>query len=597
MNGRNSVKAAEKADEDTEWLESVGLQSVDPLPQFSDAFEVRLQTMEQLISSPISPPQVRLINLPTKDVVLTTLEAYAEHVDAVQHIMHVDRTREVVDKVYHRIEMRQHVDPGVLAFVLSLCANVAYYWTIGFHRGSSLFTDNETASKVSSEWARQAFLALEQARTASSTTSIEAIQASILLVFLFYHIEGFNFRVRMMHGTAITMARDLGLHKTDWPGFQRSEPLRQEIIDLEVKRKLWWHLSCTDWLLSFISGPQVGMYCIHPSQMRVQVPRNITRDDLNTREPDFQRSLDEPTVTSYYLQRIKLATTCREVADAMSQYPDPEQMGIDLIKSLDAKFEQQIQEFPRFLRFNIPCQQLKAEYGNAYRQQMDIQGPMINFMLHTRRCKLHLPFLVRAKTNPRFEFARRIGLQAARTVFDIRRFVHEDGNFIAMGHFKLGGMIQHVFYATVVLVMDLCVNRDEEYERRTEEVREALQVIEDAKKDTPRGVQFYDSLMTVLRKHHVKLPASKPAKTALMALDGSSDDMRTDQINHATNVNTISMEPRDGRYGTEPVTASTDQNLPSTLKGGMWHDFLLQGPMLDAADWDALFSDLDSSMI
>lgn len=597
MNDGSFVKASEKADEDTEWLESVGLQSGDTLPQFTDAFEVRLQTMEQLISSPMSPPQVRLINLPTKDVVLTTLEAYAEHVDAIQHIMHVDRTREVVHELYHRIEMHLPVDPGVLAFVLSLCANVGYYWTIGFHRGTSIFTDNETASKVSSEWARQAFLALEQARTASSTTCIEAVQASILLVFLFYHIEGFNFRVRMMHGTAITMARDLGLHRTDWPGNQKRELSRQGIIDLEVKRKLWWHLSCTDWLLSFISGPQVGMYCIHPSQVRVQVPRNITRDDLNTREPDFQRSMDEPTVMSYYLQRIKLATTCREVADVMSQYPDPEQMGIDLIKSLDAKFEQQIQEFPRFLRFNIPSRQLKAEYGDAYRQHMDIQGAMINFMLHTRRCKLHLPFLVRAKTNPRYKFARRIGLQAARTVFDIRRFVHEDGNLIAMGHLKLGGMIQHIFYATVVLVMDLCVNQDEEYERRTEEVREAFQVMEDAKKHTPRGAQFYDSLMAVLQKHQVKLPASKPAKTAFMALDDSSGSMRTGQTGHTTNGHVERRELQDVRYATEPVAAPTDQNVATTLEGGMWHDFLLQGPMLDATDWDALFSDLDTSMI
>lgn len=164
---------------------------------------------------------------------------------------------------------------------------------------------------------------------------------------------------------------------------------------------------------------------------------------------------------------------------------------------------------------------------------------MVNIMLNTRRCKLHLPFLIRANSDPRFAFSRRMGLQAARKVFDVRRVVAEDENTMGAAHLKLGGILQHVFYATVVLVMDLCVNKDDD-QGRLVEVREALQVMQNASSCSQMGTKFLDSLMSILRKHHVKLPTVHGVNNDLPNTDGHMDRSASHKPLHAHNDTVIS---------------------------------------------------------
>lgn len=194
-------------------------------------------------------------------------------------------------------------------------------------------------------------------------------------------------------------------------------------------------------LLSYIRGPQEGMYSIHPHQTSTNLPRNLNRDDLNTQGPDFSRSHSQPTIMSYYLQRIKLATVCREVCDSLWSYADVDRIDYDLVKSMDAKFEGVAHSLPRFLRFDNPIAQLRTEYRDSFTMQMDNQRVMANQMVNTMRCKLHLPFLIRAKHNPTFHFSRTVGLESARRVFQIRRTVIEEEGAFHKSHMKLGGSL------------------------------------------------------------------------------------------------------------------------------------------------------------
>ena len=189
----------------------------------------------------------REIHLPTREVAIKLLDAYAEHLDAVQHIMHIDNAVQAFDRAYSQAESGQRVEPGAMTLILGVCATLAFYRTTGFQQATSVFADSEIAIQIATEWAKQSLLALEQARISTSSTTLEAIQGSILLTFLFYHLEGFTGRVRLMHATAIAMAKDLGLHKTDLPGRTAPTGSQADIIDTEVRRKVWWHLSCTDW--------------------------------------------------------------------------------------------------------------------------------------------------------------------------------------------------------------------------------------------------------------------------------------------------------------------------------------------------------------
>lgn len=199
-------------------------------------------------------------------------------------------------------------------------------------------------------------------------------------------------------------------------------------------------------------GPQAGLYSIHPNHMNVKVPRNITPDDLVTMGPDFERSMAEPTGMSYYLQRVKLGITCREATDALHHFSNPESVDHEVIRNLDAKFENQLYDLPRFLRIDLPSAQLQAEYGKAYDQHTSLQGMAVHFLLNTRRCKLHLPYLIRAKLIPEFAFSRRLALQSARAIFNVRHAILSDSESASAAHLNLGGMLQHIFFATVVAV-------------------------------------------------------------------------------------------------------------------------------------------------
>lgn len=153
------------------------------LPQFTAPIAVNIRTLDHFLNPDQRYNFTGTVDIPPYDVVIELLTAYSEYMDAVQHIMHIEFTRQTIDQVYLQVHAKKSVDPGALALILSLCANVGFYWTVGLYRMTSIFHDAETALKIATEWTRQAMVAMEQARNGTSMTSLEAIQASILLMF------------------------------------------------------------------------------------------------------------------------------------------------------------------------------------------------------------------------------------------------------------------------------------------------------------------------------------------------------------------------------------------------------------------------------
>lgn len=437
---------ATQADEDSQWLETLSARTDVVLPPPSARVAVQLQSMEQLLLASDQLPEARNISMPTYDVAVLFLDAYAKHLDATSHILHIDSTRQVFDRAYGRLANSQDVDPGALCLILSICASVAYYATVGSSCGETIFNDLQMVLPMALFWAKQGLYAMEQIHMTTTTTpTLEAIQSVVLLTFVFYHIEGFTCRVRLMHSSGITMARSLDFHKTDLADGRPPPSTQSELIDREVRRMVWWHLTSTDWILSFVGGPQEGIYSIGPQNMEVKVPQNLNQQDLNTQGPNFSRPLSEPTGMAYYLQRIKLATTCREVADTLwksIRFMDPVDVDYNIVAVLDAKFDAQLRELPRFMHLDIASSQLQAEYGELFTPSLDIQRILIHLMVNSRRCQLHMPFLIRAKTDQRFKRSRAVGLQSARAVFAARRFALQDTQNMGAVHLKLGGLLQ-----------------------------------------------------------------------------------------------------------------------------------------------------------
>lgn len=109
-----------------------------------------------------------------------------------------------------------------------------------------LYDTVQAARQTSVYFLRTALDVLDIIRRAGSV-SLETVQASALLAFLLFHVEGFSSRTKAIQSYGLSLARDLGLHKTDLNRDPKMHLSQNEIIDLEMRRRVWWHLASTDW--------------------------------------------------------------------------------------------------------------------------------------------------------------------------------------------------------------------------------------------------------------------------------------------------------------------------------------------------------------
>lgn len=142
----------EKAHEDTDWLEfnqrNRLVLTFGQLPQFTDPYILSIKTIDQIVLGHPDASTYRKINLPTREVAMELLDTYAKHLDAVQHIMHIDSTMRAFDQAYTQLEAGQNVEPGVVMLILAVCTSLGFYSTTGFRRGTAVFRDYATALKV-----------------------------------------------------------------------------------------------------------------------------------------------------------------------------------------------------------------------------------------------------------------------------------------------------------------------------------------------------------------------------------------------------------------------------------------------------------------
>jgi hypothetical protein len=113
----------------------------------------------------------------------------------------------------------------------------------------TLFSDHSAATEAAYGWTTQAFDIMDQSRRTTSP-SLEDIQASVILSFLAYNIEGAPARSRSVWSSTLSRARELSLHKVDAKSSTFST--QDDIIVHEIKRRLWWYLASSDWFVPFL---------------------------------------------------------------------------------------------------------------------------------------------------------------------------------------------------------------------------------------------------------------------------------------------------------------------------------------------------------
>ncbi|KIV81945.1 hypothetical protein PV11_04092 [Exophiala sideris] len=535
--------------------------------------------------SPHLPSASKSVLLPVKDEASILLDFYFRYLSGLQHVLCESMVREITDTLYSHLEQGLPILHGHAALLLTIFACSTTLCSYQTGEMSRLYFQ-AVASQASLVWVKSALDLLESSRRTTQGT-LEDIQGTILMTFFLYHFEGFSARVRRLFAAALVTARELGLHKLDAVASSR----HADPTEIEIKRRVWWHLVATDWFVALSGGPQEGTYLIQPRQFRVNMLRNVDDRDLNQVPPvDLPQS--QPTIMSYYIQRVKLGSICRSVVDVMPLSSiDLATLDYQEVILLDSKFQAFFDELPMFFRTDENSRRQTEHIVRQY-PHISTQRCMLNMVARTRRCKVHQPFLIRRSVESHYAYSRDISLESARCVIRLMRLFQRETDTAFSSNFKLVRMtcvVHHIFMATIVLVMDLCFNKSEDDTERKAEVMEACKIMEETACQSPLAKGFIDSLMGVLRKHKVRLHnlsgdvVDTPSSLNTTAHSGPPnvvDTMTVPEIQPLSN----SYLPQDN---TQSYSSDFDE---------IWKDYVELGPNMDMPGWDSLFSDLDSRL-
>ncbi|PWY63610.1 hypothetical protein BO83DRAFT_411800 [Aspergillus eucalypticola CBS 122712] len=517
-----------------------------------------------------SPGYSRSFSIPLYQESVVLLEKYFRDITYIHHLILSGPLRTMVDNIYNDIEQHAPVSPCQVALLLSILSSAMYTWT-RTDSADAPFATPEKVNATSSLWVKGTLDLLDHCRRIS-LQSIEAIQAMIIISFVIANLEGISARFRDLLSTAITVARELSLHKVDHqPEIDGREDTPADSVDSEMKRRVWWYLVATDWMASQFPGPHRGTYSINPLHMVVSKPRNVDDENLMAGSPIIDRPMEQPTEISYSLQRIKLAEICREVVDSssMTTFNDGDMESRRLLE-VDKRIVTFIKQLPQFFRLDGDALDgLIAKYPNIAPGIM-IQRYIINSLVHSQRCRLHLPYLARGLVDPTYAPSREACLEAARCVIQAERMLASEDIPFVLTRLKFSGILQCVGIAITALFLDMCLSQEPvPRQARRAEVVDACSILKDATKDSPVAIRLLESFQRVVRKHDMSV--SEVISESLCA-DNSSSSL-TD------------------------IIANEQDNIPALPHLDEIWQITQTDANIQTFDWEALFLELDGPML
>lgn len=567
----------------------------------------RVQSIPEISSVALAPNQYGralqvtagstiVVSLPMHAEAVHLLECYSRNVDYLVRVLHIPTVRNLLNNFYANLNRSQQVKSGEAALLLAIFASSSFFWRPSSNTGVVSLSDDETVL-LSLAWAKAALDVLDHSRR-NTSGSLEDAQATILMSFVVYHFDGFSARGRALTGSAVVIARDLRLHRTDEDDSRSSMGWsKNQLIEQETKRRVWWHIASTDWcvygqirkkaanrsrLLSFMGGPQEGLYSIQPRQMNVQLPMDCDDEHVGEFVEERISSHANPTSMSYYHQRIRLAELSREIVDTV---PFPisrlKVCEYDRIVSLDSKLLSYLDQLPVFFRIDPNTHEALTPADEAH-PYLPIIRYYITVTTHSRRCRLHQPFLIRQHVDSRYEYSRTACLDSARIIIHMQKSLRQGMSSPTTLHQRLSTVVHFVFLALVVSVMDVCFNRAAgEDAFRTNQVTEAFKILQDAKSHSILAGKLLNSLFETLQKHKIRLPHLQDSYGDV------SNGQTSGSISTATSTTLGTIEHKEPPP-TPVINMQLDPGFDNLFESAM------QGsPNLDMPSWDQLFSDID----
>ncbi|KAJ5340479.1 hypothetical protein N7541_009603 [Penicillium brevicompactum] len=511
-------------------------------------------------------------------------------------LLHIPSTRLLMEQTYQEMLDGRQPSPTTLMLLFSVFSGAALVWSTSLLKRLSA-TQTEARSALHA-YSQTALFILEHP-TQPIQSSTNAIVAICALAHSLANDAGLSVTMRILQARGFSMARDLQIHRLDTARSQEERKLKGcDLIDIEVRRRVWWNMVASDWLSAFSGGPHEGVYIFQPKHMNVNYPSNI--DDQLMMATGVQQDfpLSVPTAMSGCIQRIRTAALCREVVDALpSMLLDSQQPDYEVILALDKRFQDTIEKIPDFFKMD----------EESIRNSQDIcrERPYItwlrislHFSFHTRLCRLHRPYHLKGTTDPRYHYSNRVCIRSAQTVLELRRAMDEIGPEAGGYPARLWRVVQHVFFAALILATDVSFNPDApDADIHKAKVLAAYQTLERSKEES--GTLFegvhrnMQTLLSTLKQrpgtsdlqgslgeHSAMAPRETERDGTLM---GSGELPGTNDLEGRLTPTTVQETSASGG-----LTDNLEENWQQ-----IWSDFVAVAPDLDVPQWSSLLDDVD----
>lgn len=174
------------------------------------------------------------------------VESYIKEITYILPVVTATSLRLAVEGLYSNLARAGYTSHGNVSLVLAVLASATYFWTSGEDE-LSLFSTVEAVNQQSLVWVKATLDVVDNSRDRGSL-SIEILQAIIIVSMVVCNLEGVSQRYRTMLSTALTLGRELGLHRLNESEQNFPSNVRaSNQAEAEIGRRVWWYLIATDW--------------------------------------------------------------------------------------------------------------------------------------------------------------------------------------------------------------------------------------------------------------------------------------------------------------------------------------------------------------
>ncbi|CEL04089.1 hypothetical protein ASPCAL05221 [Aspergillus calidoustus] len=394
--------------------------------------------------------------------------------------------------------------------------------------------------------------------------------------------SGHSVEAHLLRARGILMARAMQTQWLDTPRAREERRLKGcDVVELEVKRRLWWMMVATDWVVAYSTGPQAGTYLFHPKHMCVHLPTNADDEHITPDGISHVQPTTEPTVVVGIIYRVGLTTLCRETVDALpSAIFEGLEPDYSIILSLDARWQEYLRGLPTFYQMD-PESIRQSEKICAQRPDIAFQRTTANVATHTQLCRLHRPYHLKAFKNQKYLPSRQACVRSAQALLNLRRPINgERDSPPAQTPNTFRVAVPHLLMAALTLAADTFFNPTApDADAREAKILTAYDIVENATEESC-GFRL-NNLRTLMSMLGNRQPAALPQPGSLIA---SSDGRGTPferQTFDSILLRGIGQETLNER-------GPWNQNWPQ-----LWSEFLVVAPGLDLKYWDILFDGPD----